>query len=117
MRSRTSAVNLALCTAPDLRTARRIARVLVGERLAACVNLLPLKGSIYRWQGKIGEDSEVLLFIKTTRFRRERLRKRLRALHPYEVPEILFLPIATGDASYLSWVRSCTSQAKTKKRR
>lgn len=118
MRSAAKSVNLALCTVPDRDTARKIARALVKEKLAACVNLLPLAGSIYRWQGKIHEDRELLLLIKTTAARREALRKRLRALHPYEIPEILFLPVAAGDTPYLDWVaQSCIPQASRKKRR
>ena len=83
------------------------ARTLVEEQLAACVNLMPVR-SIYRWQGKLEDDGETLAIIKTTRERYDDLATRLRALHPYEVPEILVLPIADGGASYLAWLEEST---------
>jgi len=99
-----SPVRVALSTAPDADTAARIARALVEERLAACVNLVPAVRSIYRWRGRIEDAAEVLLVIKTRAERVEALAARLRALHPYELPELVALPVADGLAPYLDWV-------------
>lgn len=95
---------LCLSACPDAETAARIARTLVEERLAACVNRLPGVVSTYRWQGEIHEDVEVLLLIKTTRDRFATLRERLAELHPYEVPELVALDIAEGLPAYLDWL-------------
>ena len=95
---------LCLSTCPDAETAARIARALVEERLAACVNRLPGVNSTYRWQGEIHEDAEVLLLIKTTRERFDALRDRLAELHPYEVPELIAFEITDGLPAYLEWV-------------
>ena len=95
---------LCLSTCPDAETAARIARALVPERLAACVNRLPGVTSTYRWQGEIHEDAEVLLVIKTTRERFDALRDRLAELHPYEVPELVAFEIADGLPAYLAWL-------------
>ena len=94
-----------LITVPSEEVARSIARALVEERLAACVNILPGLTSIYRWQGEVAEDQEVLLIIKTTTFAFPRLKERVLALHPYTVPEIIALPIAEGHGAYLDWLR------------
>ena len=93
-----------LVSAPDDASARRIARALVEERLAACVNLLPGVHSIYRWKGAVEEASEVLLVAKTRAARVAALAARVRALHPYELPEVVALPVADGSRSYLRWV-------------
>ena len=93
-----------LSTFDDVDTAARIARTLVEERLAACVNLVPTVRSIYRWQGEISDDPEALAIMKTTAERYPALAARLAELHPYQVPEILALPIAAGHAPYLSWL-------------
>src|SRR6185437_89517 len=95
---------LCLSTCPDAETAAKIARTLVEERLAACVNRLPGVTSTYRWQGEIHEDSEVLLVIKTTGERLETLRRRLAALHPYELPELISVEITDGLPAYLEWL-------------
>lgn len=100
---------LILCTCPDAESAGRIARTLVDERLAACVNRLPGVTSVYRWQGEIHEDGEVLLLIKTRRELFEALRARVMALHPYDVPEVIALEIAAGHAPYLQWLRAETT--------
>lgn len=84
--------------------AAAFARTLVDERLAACVNVLPPMKSIYRWKGNVEEDREQQLFIKTTRDRLDALQKRLHALHPYEVPEFIVLPVIAGSSAYLRWV-------------
>lgn len=93
-----------LCTVPDRETGERIAAALVEERLAACVNLIPGLTSIYRWQGKVEKAAECLLVIKTTSSRFEQLRERIKALHPYELPEIIAVPITSGDSAYLNWI-------------
>ena len=99
---------LVLCTCPDQETALTIGERLVEERLAACVSLVPGLSSIYRWQGAIQRDPEVLLLIKTTLARFDALSDSLRRLHPYDVPEIIALPITAGSRDYLSWVTTCT---------
>jgi periplasmic divalent cation tolerance protein len=99
---------LILCTCPDAESATRIARALVEERLAACVNRVPGLTSIYRWRGEVHEANEVLLLIKTCRERFEALRARLVELHPYDVPEVIALDIAAGHAPYLEWLRTET---------
>lgn len=96
------------CTCPDLKSGERIGTAVVEERLAACVNLLPGLSSIYRWQGQVKREPECLLLIKTSADRYETLQKRLRALHPYEVPEIIALPIRRGDPDYLAWINENT---------
>ncbi|AWR85601.1 divalent-cation tolerance protein CutA [Meiothermus taiwanensis] len=96
------------CTVPDLETARRIARTLVHEELAACVNLLPGLTSVYRWQGQVEESSELLLIIKTRQERYPALEARIKALHPYQVPEIIALAIEQGSMSYLDWISEST---------
>lgn len=93
-----------LVTAPDAETGTRIARQLVEERLAACVNLLPGVRSIYRWQGAVEEDAEVLLVIKTAGERLSDVAARVKDLHPYALPEVVALPIVGGSAAYLDWL-------------
>jgi periplasmic divalent cation tolerance protein len=82
-----------------------LATTLVDERLAACVNALPAMDSIYRWQGRIERERERQLVIKTTAVRLAALRERLSELHPYDVPELLVIPVADGGQAYLDWVR------------
>lgn len=98
-------VLLALSTCPDADSAARIARTLVAEDLAACVQRLPGLVSCYRWQGETREDAEVLLLIKTTTARFGALKARLPALHPYTVPELVALSVSDGLDAYLDWVR------------
>jgi periplasmic divalent cation tolerance protein len=99
-----------LVTAPGADEAARIARAVVEERLAACGNVVPGLRSIYRWQGAVQEDAEALLVLKTTRDRFEALRARVLALHPYEVPEVIALPVEAGSAPYLDWIAKETKQ-------
>jgi periplasmic divalent cation tolerance protein len=99
---------LIFSTCPDMATAERIAEALVHERLAACASLLPGITSIYRWEGQIQRDPEVLLLMKTTTERVAALSERLRALHPYAIPEIIAVPVTEGLPDYLSWVTTCT---------
>lgn len=93
-----------LVTAPDEATAAALARALVTERLAACVNRLPGVRSTYRWQGELHDEAEVLLIAKTTAAGYPALERRIRELHPYEVPEIVALSIEHGSAPYLAWL-------------
>jgi periplasmic divalent cation tolerance protein len=95
---------MVLCTVPDQETAQAMATTLVTEHLAACINILGPLSSIYHWDGQLEQATEHLLLIKTTTATYPRLESRLAALHPYEVPEILALPIARGAAPYLSWL-------------
>jgi periplasmic divalent cation tolerance protein len=90
---------------PDRDHADAIARALVDERLAACVNILAPATSVYRWQGAVETADELPLLIKTVRPRLAALTERLRALHPYDVPEVVALPLAGGLPAYLQWVR------------
>ena len=99
---------LVFCTCPDEACAARIARGLVEERLAACVNRIPGMISTYRWKGEIHDEGEVLLLIKSTRERFAALRDRILALHPYELPEIIAVDIASGHAPYLDWIAAST---------
>jgi len=92
------------CTCPDEETAQAIAYSLVEHRLAACVNIIPNLISVYSWQGKICQDAELLLIIKTKQEQWPLLRQKIRELHPYQVPEIIALPIAVGEDSYLKWI-------------
>ncbi len=99
-----------LVTAPSAEVAAGLARTLVQERLAACGNVLPEVRSIYRWDGQLREDAEALLVLKTTRDRLDALRDRVLALHPYQVPEVLALPVEAGSAAYLSWLAGETRE-------
>ena len=101
-----TAILFCCCTCPDADSAQKLAETLVGERLAACVNRLPGVLSTYRWQGEVHTDGEELLLIKTTAARFEVLKARLLELHPYELPELVALPVEHGHAAYLDWVRA-----------
>lgn len=95
---------LVLCTAPDADVGATLARGLVDARLAACVNIVPGLRSFYVWKGEVHDDAEVQLLIKTRRARFDDVRAHLAAHHPYEVPEIIALPIEAGAKSYLDWL-------------
>jgi periplasmic divalent cation tolerance protein len=99
-----------LVTCPTAAVARRLADHLVGHRLAACVNLLPAVHSVFRWQGRVERAREALLLIKSTRQRFERLRRAILERHPYEVPEIIAVPLTAGHHPYLQWVRASAAQ-------
>jgi periplasmic divalent cation tolerance protein len=101
---------VALSTCPDAATAERIAHALVEQRLAACVNVLSNLSSVYRWQGKVYQDTEHLLIIKTHRDRLAALEATWRALHPYELPELIVVSIEGGHAPYLSWIHASVSE-------
>ncbi len=94
-----------LTTCPDQAVASRIAHELVQSGLAACASRVGQVHSTYRWQGAIRDEPEVLLVIKTLSNRYPELEMRLKSLHPYEVPEIIALPVAAGSAEYLSWLQ------------
>jgi periplasmic divalent cation tolerance protein len=97
-----------LSTCPDAATAERIARELVGASLVACVNIVPGLRSIYRWNGAVQLDEEVLMVLKTAADRVPEARERLVELHPYDVPEVVALPVADGHHPYLQWVADST---------
>lgn len=92
------------CTCPDDATAQTLSQVLVTERLAACVNRVPGVRSSYLWEGRMQEDEEVLLIIKTSGERLATLSARIQALHPYEVPEVVAVEVAGGSERYLAWL-------------
>ena len=95
---------LALSTFPDRETAQRISNQLVTEKYAACANILPDIESIYRWKEKIESETETLVFFKLSEDRQSTFQGKLRSLHPYEVPEIIFVPVSAGLPEYLRWV-------------
>ena len=100
---------LVMITAPGENTAREIADRLVNERIAACVNILPGVVSIYTWQGEPNEDDEVMLIVKSTQgMFYDRLVPAVRQIHPYDVPEIIALPIIQGSEDYLAWIAETT---------
>jgi periplasmic divalent cation tolerance protein len=101
-------VSLILTTMPDDDRADALARILVDERLAACVNVHAAMASTYRWKGAIERDVERQLVIKTTPARVPDVEKRLRELHPYELPEILVVPVDDGSSDYIRWVAEMT---------
>jgi periplasmic divalent cation tolerance protein len=95
---------LVLITAPDLKTARHLARATLQNRLAACANLIPKIESHYWWQGKIEKSAEILLLLKTTRAKLPPLEKLILAEHPYDTPEFIVLPLHSGNQRYLAWL-------------
>jgi periplasmic divalent cation tolerance protein len=99
-------VVVALSTCPDDAVAARLAAALVQERLATCVNRLGAVRSTYFWDGRLQDEAEILLIIKTTAERLAALEARFKELHPYELAELLVLPVAGGNERYLEWVRS-----------
>ena len=101
-------IRMVLCTAPDKETAQKIARTLVEQKLAACVNLLSPCESVYRWEDRLETATEIPMMIKTTAAAVARLSEAIIALHPYDVPEILALPAVDGLPAYLNWVRTST---------
>jgi len=99
-----TAVRVVLITTPDIDCARGLAHALVEARLAACANLLPGVTSIYRWQGAVQEDTEVLMVVKTTARRLGELQRLVERRHPYEVPEVVALEPAAVASGYLAWL-------------
>ncbi len=99
---------IVLCTCPDQASAESLARTLVSEELAACVNVVEGIRSFYMWKGRMETGQEQLLLIKTRRDRYEALEQRILTLHPYELPEIVAVPIEAGLLGYLEWIDSAT---------
>jgi periplasmic divalent cation tolerance protein len=95
---------LALSTFPDAEIARHISNRLVSERFAACANILPAVESIYRWKGNVENANETLVLFKLREDRQSAFQEKLRSLHPYDVPEIIFVPVSSGLPEYLRWV-------------
>lgn len=97
-------------TASNGEEAARLAEMLVGAHLAACVQILPEMESVYRWQGKVERAPEILLLAKTTRSKFDELEREVRALHSYDTPEIIAVPVVTGSAPYLEWLKQATDK-------
>lgn len=104
---------IVLCSCPDGAPAAQLAESLVTEALAACVNRLPGMVSHFRWEGRVQQDTETLLLIKTTQARLAALTARIGELHPYELPEVIAVPVVGGLEEYLDWVRASTSAPST----
>jgi periplasmic divalent cation tolerance protein len=102
-----SAFALVLVTAPDLKTARRLAQAALQAKLVACANLVPRIESHYWWQGKIESGAEVLLIFKTQKSRLAALETLILAKHPYDTPEFVLLPVTAGNKKYLAWLAAC----------
>ena len=102
---------IVLVTAPDLKTARALARAALKARLIACANLVPKIESHYWWRGKIESGAEVLLILKTRKSKLTALEKLILANHPYDTPEFLVLPLSAGNEKYLGWIGSSCSGA------
>lgn len=100
----TELLRVVFVTAPSAEAARSIARVMIDERLAACVSTFPGVRSTYRWQGKVEEADEVFLMMKTVQERLPALAARIKELHPYNVPEVIALPVEAALPSYAAWV-------------
>ncbi|WP_269533096.1 divalent-cation tolerance protein CutA [Chitinimonas sp. BJYL2] len=109
--SEQDSVLVVLCTAPDEGVAEQLAGALIERRLAACVNLLAPARSLYRWEGKLEHATEIPMLIKTTHRAYPALENAIRELHPYQLPELLVLPVTQGLPAYLDWVRAETGSA------
>jgi periplasmic divalent cation tolerance protein len=99
---------LVLTTLPNSDAAAELAKKVVGEKLAACANIMPAVRSIYRWQGKVQDENEVLVLLKTRQARFGSLKDRILELHPYDVPEVIAIPVEQGHGAYLDWIASET---------
>ncbi|MCK9533000.1 MAG: divalent-cation tolerance protein CutA [Gammaproteobacteria bacterium] len=97
---------LVITTCPDAHSAEMLARHLVETRLAACVNILPGICSVYQWKGELATDVEQLLLVKTRRDVYPQVEAAIRAKHPYELPEVIAVPLAQGSGDYLAWINS-----------
>jgi len=97
---------LVLCTTDTIELAQKIASALVQANEAACVNIIPGMRSVYRWEGKVCDESEFLLLIKSTAEKFDAVNSRIHQLHTYQVPEVIAVPITAGDSGYLAWLRS-----------
>ncbi len=105
-------ISILLSSVPDEDTGARIARELLDAKLAACVNIIPKIRSIYRWKGEVRDDAEVLLIIKTQHDRVEDTIRAVKSLHPYDVPEIISIPIEAGWPDYMKWIIDETTTPK-----
>ena len=105
---------LVLSTAPDLKTARKLARAALAARLIACANLVPKIESHYWWQGKMESGAEVLLLLKTQKSKLAALEKLVLAKHPYDTPEFVVVPLAAGNRRYLAWLAASCQRADRK---
>jgi len=101
---------IVLSTVDSAELGESIATALVESGEAACVNIVPGVRSVYRWEGKLCRDAELLLLVKTVEGKFDAVRERIRGLHPYQVPEVLAVPVAAGDADYLRWLREAVSR-------
>ncbi len=104
---------LVVTNVPDLALARKMGAHLVEQKLAACVNILSPCESVYRWQGQVETAQEIPLLFKTVRHRVEALCASIVSMHPYEVPEVIAMPLADGLPAYLGWVRAETAGENT----
>ena len=104
---------LVLSSCPDAETAERLATLLVERRLAACVNIVPAITSIYRWQGAVEKEAEVLLLLKTTEERWDELQSALCLAHPYDVPEVIAVPLTLAANPYVKWLREAVEEKST----
>ena len=102
-------IQVVFCTAPDKDVAANLGKDLVEHGLAACVNIIPSIRSIYRWNGQLCDEAEVLMVIKTCSSKADKLAQAIKAGHPYENPEVIALPVAAGLQAYLQWVRAGTA--------
>ena len=102
--SEPGSARILMTTLPDETRAKQLAKTLVTGKLAACINILPKMTSIYEWQGKLEQGEEHLLLIKTEQHRVSELQDAIKAAHPYELPEIVVVPIVSGYAPYLNWI-------------
>ncbi|KFB43430.1 AGAP000670-PA-like protein [Anopheles sinensis] len=107
----TTEYSIAFVTTPDINASNKLARGLVEKKLVACVNIIPGLTSIYEWEGKINEDPEYLLMIKTRTCRVEEVIRFVRENHPYSVAEVISVPIANGNAPYLEWIGKVVPQS------
>jgi len=99
---------LVLTTLPNSDAAADLAKKVVGEKLAACANVMPAVRSIYRWQGALQDENEVLVLLKTRQARFDKLKARILELHPYDVPEVIAIPVEQGHGAYLDWIANET---------
>lgn len=102
-------LQLVLCNCPELQTAEQIATVLLERRLAACINIMPPQLSLYRWQGKLERQQEVMLLIKAPQAQFSAISQTICQLHPYTVPEIIAVPVTQAFQPYLNWIKEETS--------
>ncbi len=106
---------MVLSTVPTLKQGKKIARALVAGRLTACVNILPQINSVFYWEGQVRQEKELLLLAKTVTGKLIETERKIKELHPYSVPEIIFLKVGGGEKNYLNWVQNSVKRSKIKK--